>query len=211
MDTKERKVKTQTGLKYYTYLGCPLTRNKTAWCYRICKTDDKGYGFCGRIAPHSLKSTIQVSIENHNKKLLAQHCKKLENMYLKTQINNLLNSGIKISETEVEILVPVKQQICNIDGSVLNTICSNLLQQAAELAVNSKILQNLVFIEYFNFHLTNSVPQEQLFVKAKFLNQSGNKYLAESVIVDSKNIEIARGNGVFVKSNIPLGFDLNYK
>ena len=211
MNTKARKVKTQTGLKYYTYLGCPLTRNKTAWCYRICETDKKGHGFCGRIAPHSLKSTTQVSIENHNKKLLAQHCIKLENMYLKSQTNNLLNLGIKISETEVEIVVPVKKQICQIDGSIQSTICSKLLQETAELAVNSKILHTFVFTEYFNFHLSNSVAHDQLITRARFLNHSGNQYLAESVIVDSNRTEIARGNGVFVKSNISLNSDSNYK
>lgn len=211
MKIEKRKVKTQTGLKYYTYLGCPLTRNKTAWCYRICKTDEKGHGFCGRIAPHSLKSTIQVGIENYNKKLLTQHRTKLENMYLKSQSNNLLNLGIKISETEIEIVISVAKQICQIDGSIQSTICSKLLQEAAELAVSAKILHTFAITEYFNFHLSNSVAHEQLITRARFLNHSSNQYLVESVIVDSTRTEIARGNGVFVKSNIPLSSDSNYK
>jgi len=62
------RVKTIKGLKAHTYLGCAVTRNKTAWCYRICPPDEKGIGRCGRIAPHSLKSAIQLAIEKHNQK-----------------------------------------------------------------------------------------------------------------------------------------------
>ena len=60
------RIKKIKGLKHHTYLGCSITRNKTAWCYRICPPDEKGIGQCGRIAPHSLKSAIQIGIEKHN-------------------------------------------------------------------------------------------------------------------------------------------------
>jgi len=59
------RTKTYKGLKEHTYLGCAVTRNRTAWCYRICPPDKKGIGRCGRIAPHSLRSTIQVAIEKY--------------------------------------------------------------------------------------------------------------------------------------------------
>ena len=62
------RIKNTKGLKEYTYLGCTITRNKTAWCYRICIPDEKGIGQCGRIAPHSLKSYIQIAIEKHKQK-----------------------------------------------------------------------------------------------------------------------------------------------
>ena len=54
-------------LKPYTYLGCPLTRNRSAWCFRLCTPDAHKHGRCGRIAPHALKSRIQASIERYNR------------------------------------------------------------------------------------------------------------------------------------------------
>lgn len=54
-------------LKAYTYLGCPLTRNRTPWCFRICSPDADGSGECGRVAPHSFKSRIQQGIEDYKK------------------------------------------------------------------------------------------------------------------------------------------------
>jgi len=68
MNSGKHKIKTIRGIKEYTFLGCPLTNNNTAWCYRICNPDSTGNGHCGRIAPHTLKSITQLSIEAHNKK-----------------------------------------------------------------------------------------------------------------------------------------------
>ena len=73
MKTHKTTIRTSKGLKEYTYLGCPLTRNRSAWCFRLCIPDLEGNGDCGRIAPHSLKSRIQLGIEAHNKKLFEEH------------------------------------------------------------------------------------------------------------------------------------------
>jgi len=41
--------------------GCPLTRNRTNWCYRSCEPVE-GRGRCGRIAPHGLLGRTQAAI-----------------------------------------------------------------------------------------------------------------------------------------------------
>ena len=61
-------VKIQKALKKYTYLGCPLTKNRSPWCFRLCNPDTDGYGYCGRVAPHGFKSRIQQGIEDFKKK-----------------------------------------------------------------------------------------------------------------------------------------------
>ena len=55
-------------LKERTYLGCPMTKNRSPWCFRMCKPNAQGLGLCGRIAPHGLKSRIQMGIENYKKR-----------------------------------------------------------------------------------------------------------------------------------------------
>lgn len=52
----------------YTTRGCPLTKNNSKWCFRLCEFDENERGICGRIAPHSVKSAVQVAIMEHNKK-----------------------------------------------------------------------------------------------------------------------------------------------
>ena len=42
--------------------GCPLTKSRTNWCYRMCPTVD-GLGLCGRVAPHALRGRTDLAIE----------------------------------------------------------------------------------------------------------------------------------------------------
>ena len=68
MPANKNTVRTIKGIREYTCLGCPLTRNSTAWCFRLCTPDEEGNGRCGRIAPHSLKGRTQLSIERYGQK-----------------------------------------------------------------------------------------------------------------------------------------------
>ncbi len=63
-----RTIRTRRSIKKYTYLGCPMTRNRSAWCFRLCPPDAHGHGRCGRVAPHSLKGRTQLAIEAYNKR-----------------------------------------------------------------------------------------------------------------------------------------------
>jgi hypothetical protein len=50
-----------------TRVGCPLTKNRSAWCYRLCAPED-GIGLCGRIAPHALRGRTDLAIESYQKR-----------------------------------------------------------------------------------------------------------------------------------------------
>ena len=63
-----KRVHIRKDLKKYTYLGCPMTKNRTPWCFRLCKPNADGTGFCGRVAPHGFKSRIQQGIEDFKKR-----------------------------------------------------------------------------------------------------------------------------------------------
>ena len=57
-----RRPKKRKGpLPEYRYLGCPLTNNHTAWCYRLC-TPVNGMGRCGRPAPHCFVGKTRLAI-----------------------------------------------------------------------------------------------------------------------------------------------------
>jgi hypothetical protein len=63
-----KRVRIRKRLKEYTYLGCPLTNNRSPWCFRLCQLNIDGTGFCGRVAPHGFKSRIQQGIEDFKKR-----------------------------------------------------------------------------------------------------------------------------------------------
>ena len=48
-----------------TLWGCPLTKNRTNWCYAMCAPED-GMGYCGRPAGHAELSKTQKAILNYN-------------------------------------------------------------------------------------------------------------------------------------------------
>ena len=101
-----RTVRTKKGIKKYTYLGCPLTRNRSAWCYRMCPPDAEGRGRCGRIAPHSLKSSTQMAILNYKKKKLKELEAEAWEDFLDMTISQALNwasHNIMPEETPSEI------------------------------------------------------------------------------------------------------------
>lgn len=44
--------------------GCPRTKNRSNWCYRMCVPHD-GRGQCGRVAPHAGMGRTQQAILAH--------------------------------------------------------------------------------------------------------------------------------------------------
>ena len=66
--TVRKRIRVRRTLRAYTYLGCPLTKNRSPWCFRMCQLNADGTGFCGRVAPHGLRSHIQQGIEEFKKK-----------------------------------------------------------------------------------------------------------------------------------------------
>ncbi len=205
MGNEQRRIRTRKGIRNYTYRGCPLTRNRSPWCFRLCGPDADGLGRCGRVAPHGLKGHTARSIEKHNKALLAAHFERLEQMYLSDDCNEKDDAGIRIQEGESEIVTPIDGQHFRSDGSLDNAICFKLLDDAASLAVNSVVRDVLVRAESFNVRYAHMKPAGELAARGRLLGLSEGLYLAESVVVDSEGREVCRGTGAFVKSDTALG------
>jgi acyl-coenzyme A thioesterase PaaI-like protein len=208
---KKRKVRTSSGIKEYTYLGCPLTRNRTPWCFRICIPDVEGSGQCGRLAPHSFKSRIQSGIEEYKKKLLEAHCRKLENMYIGGKCNEYYEPGISISGGCADIVIPVQDKFFHAAGAVHGSVYFKAMDDAAFFAVNSMVDDVFVLTVSFNTYLTRPVSAGEIIARGQYVGKSGDQFLADAVLMDSDDNEIGRGNGAFVKSKIKLTPKIGYE
>ena len=206
----KRRLRTREGLREYSYLGCALTRNRSAWCFRICTPDEGGKGVCGRLAPHSLRSRIQQGITDYKRRQLAEHWAKLERMYLAAPCNDHYRPGISISEGEAEVVVPVQKSFHHAAGSVHGSVYFKAMDDAAFFAVNSLIEDVFVLTVNFNVYLTKPVKSGEIIARGRFVGRSGRNYLAEAVLVDGQGEEIGRGNGAFVQSKIHLTPKLGY-
>jgi len=199
---KKKAIRTKQSIKEYTYLGCPLTRNRSAWCFRICVPDQEGQGRCGRVAPHGLKGRTQVAIELQNRKQRRTHLENLERVYLAEPCNEGLGSGINISEGETDIVLPIRTELLDAAGRIQGSIGIKAMNDAALCAVSSLVTGEVALTVNFSASLSGAVPSGELLARGRFVGMSGSDYLAESILVDSEGIEIGRGDGRFVRSDI---------
>lgn len=211
MGTVRKKIRTAKGLKSYTYLGCPLTRNRSPWCFRLCTPDPDGRGKCGRVAPHSFKSRIQRGIADHKEKLQRDHFAKLENMYINARCNHYYESGIRISEGAAEIVIPVRGEFFHAGGSVHGSVYFKALDDAAFFAVNSLVERYFVLTVGFNSQFTKRVSSGHLFARGRYIGRSGGHHTAEAVLTDDDGNEVARGTGTFAESRIRLSAKIGYR
>jgi acyl-coenzyme A thioesterase PaaI-like protein len=209
--TIKRRVRTSKGLKEYTYLGCPLTRNRSPWCFRMCTPDLEGHGRCGRTAPHALVGRIQAGIQEYNKKQRAAHCRKLESMYLAAPCNEYYEPGIRISEGEAEIVIPIQEKFLDAGGAVHEAVYHRAMNDAALSAVSSVVPKELVSSTGFEMQFSRSIAAGELVARARVVGMSEEHCLAEAVLTNGEGEELARGGGSFTKTDIPLSSDMGYE
>jgi acyl-coenzyme A thioesterase PaaI-like protein len=200
--TEKKTIRTAKGIREHTYLGCPLTRNRSAWCFRICTPDADGAGHCGRVAPHGLKGKTQLAIEKHQDRKQI-HFENLERSYLAAPYNEFHEPGIRVAAGEADIVIPIQSKLSHPAG-IPGTVVLKAMNDSAAFAVNSLIEHHYVLTVSFSVSLTGTIPTGELIARGRFVGMSGDKYLAESMLTDIDGNEIGRGDGAFIVSNIEL-------
>jgi acyl-coenzyme A thioesterase PaaI-like protein len=207
---EQRKVRTKRGIRAYTYLGCPLTRSRSAWCFRLCVPDPLGKGQCGRIAPHGLKGRTQLAIEGHRKQRRSTHFAKLERMYLAAPSSDLYDPGVRVQDGEAEIVVPIPKALRLPSGDVAESVYLKVMNDAAVLAVNAIVEDRLVVTVRFTVQLTRHRASDTLIARALVVAGSGGQYEAECVLADASGVEIGRGDGTFEPGPTSLSPEIGY-
>jgi hypothetical protein len=198
-----KTIRTSKGIREHTYLGCPLTRNRSAWCFRICTPDPEGTGKCGRVAPHSLVSSTQLAIMKHGERKRQEHYERLERIYLAAPYNAFHEPGIRVSAGEADVVIPIQDKLSHPAG-IPGTLILKAMNDSAAFAVNSLVERHYVLTASFEVSLTGTIPRQEIIARGRFVGMSGDKYLAESMLTDIDGKEIGRGEGSFLVSNIEL-------
>lgn len=199
-----KKIRTVRGLREHRHLGCPLTRNRTPWCFRICEPDADGTGVCGREAPHGLKGRTWLAIEKHREERHLAHCERLERSYLASPPDNERHEpGIRVSAGEADIVIPIQEKPSHPAG-MPGTLFLKVMNDAAALAANSLVEDRYVRAASFSVSLTGTMPQGELIARGRFVGMSGDSYLAETMLTDTDGNEIGRGDGAFIVSDVEL-------
>ena len=141
-----------------------------------------------------------------------EHYEKLERMYLNAKVNTELFPGttIKISEGAAEIGITINDKFFHALNAVHGSVYFKLLDDAAFFAVNSVVTDFFVLTSSFNIQLLRPVNSGIISAKGVLRFKSQNLFVAEAILTDDKNREIAFGTGNFMKSKIALSAEIGY-
>jgi uncharacterized protein (TIGR00369 family) len=132
------------------------------------------------------------------------HFRALENMYAAAPINKIYEPTLTVSMGTAEIKIELSEQYHHSGGAVHGSVYFKMLDDAAFFAANSYEDEVFVLTTSFTIYLTRPVSEGSLRAVGKVVNKNKSQFIAESIVYDSSGNELGRGNGVFVRSKMPL-------
>jgi uncharacterized protein (TIGR00369 family) len=140
-----------------------------------------------------------------------EHFRRLERAYASAPINRYYAPVLRVSEGRAELTIPVKADFFHAAGAVHGSVYFKALDDAAFFAANSLVLDVFVLTASFNMYLTRPVTGGEIRATGAVVHRSMNLIVAESVLVDSQDRQIARGSGTFMRSRIELTAEIGYR
>lgn len=131
-------------------------------------------------------------------------------MYLAAPVNRLYQPQIRVSEGEAEISIELSEQYHHSAGTVHGSVYFKMLDDAAFFAVNSLEPKWFVLTTSFTTYLTRPVSSGRMRAVGRVVNRNKSQFIAEAVVYDGEGQEIGRGNGIFVRSRMPLEGAMGY-
>ena len=133
-----------------------------------------------------------------------KHFDNIINCYGNAPINQIFNPKMKLNLGECEIEMKISKKFHHSANSLHGSIYFKMLDDAAWAASNTYIDDFFLFTYNFNIYLTKPVSNGIIISKAKAVYEKNGKIKAKSFLYDSKNNEIAHGEGLFMKSKYLL-------
>jgi len=139
-----------------------------------------------------------------------EHYRRLERMYLAAPINEFFKPTIEIGKGTAEIKVKVDSRFFHAAQAAHGAVYFKSLDDAAFFAVSSLVEDRFVLTSSFNLYMLAPVSAGVIRAVGKVVSGGGSSFLAESVLYNDEQIEIARGSGMFIKSKVPLEPEMGY-
>ncbi|MEA3437860.1 MAG: PaaI family thioesterase [Thermodesulfobacteriota bacterium] len=136
---------------------------------------------------------------------------KLENMMHSAPFVRLTGAKVVVTKGEAQITLPIKKDFYHAAGAMHGALYFFALDNAAFFAVNSLVEDVFVLTTSFTTYITRPVSKGVVKAFGKVVNENRTQFIGESVLYDSNDKEIARANGIFVRSKIPLSNKIGYK
>jgi uncharacterized protein (TIGR00369 family) len=135
---------------------------------------------------------------------MVNHYRNLENMYKAGPINRFYNPVMMVTKGKAVIEIDIQTQHHHAGGAVHGSVYFKMLDDAAFFAANSLETEVFVLTTSFTTYITRPVSSGRLKSVGRVVNMNKSQFIAEAVVYDSQNNEVGRGNGIFVRSRLPL-------
>ena len=140
-----------------------------------------------------------------------EHYRRLERMYLAAPINEFFKPAIKIERGSAEIKVEIDKRFFHGAGAAHGAVYFKSLDDAAFFAVSSLVEDRFVLTSNFNLYMLAPVSSGVVRSVGKVVSGGGSSFLAESVLYNDQDEEIARGSGMFIRSKMRLDPEMGYR
>ncbi|HCS26840.1 MAG TPA: thioesterase [Spongiibacteraceae bacterium] len=132
------------------------------------------------------------------------HYLALVSMYKAAPVNAFYLPEMVVSKGEAVIEIEVSEKLFHSAGAVHGSVYFKMLDDAAFFAANSLEPDYFVLTTSFTTYLTRPVSAGKLKSVGRVVNSNKSQFIAESVAYDEQGREIGRGNGIFMRSKMPL-------
>jgi uncharacterized protein (TIGR00369 family) len=142
-----------------------------------------------------------------------EHYRKLEQMYLKANINTHLyeTTTCVIGHETAEIGLTISDKYFHGLGAIHGSVYFRLLDDAAFFAVNSIVEDAFVLTTSFNLNILRPANAGVITAIGKVKFKSRQLFVAEATMYNEAGKEIAFGTGNFAKSKVTLTPEIGYK
>ncbi len=138
------------------------------------------------------------------------HFRRLEKMYQDANCNAGLDIQLTISKGAAQIILPVKDTFFHAADAVHGAYYFKALDDATFFSANSLVEDVFVLTSSFNLYFTRPITKGQMRAEGKVVSNSKRVIVAEGILYDARDREIARGSGSFMRSRIPLDDKVGY-
>ena len=109
-----------------------------------------------------------------------------------------------VSEGTAEFSLAVTPELFHGAGALHGALYFFAMDNAAMLAANSYVTDVCVVTQDFTTHFLKPVSDGRVKAMARVIDGDAKRFHTKAVLYDSKNREIGRGDGIFVRSRYPL-------
>jgi uncharacterized protein (TIGR00369 family) len=131
-------------------------------------------------------------------------------MYASAPVNRYFNPTLTVDDGRATVAITVRPDFFHAAHAMHGSVYFKALDDAAFFAANSAVEDVFVLTVSFNLVLLRPVTEGVITATGTLVHRTKNLLVAEAVLLDARERQLARGNGTFMRSTIALGPAVGY-